>query len=89
MAVSTLKKAGLELRYISAVIPSGQSYVSKSAPAEAGYEFFMWVGCTTQNWVSYVMPEFLENPTTTFFNLNFGAVSTDSKIRAYYLVRKV
>lgn len=89
MAVSTLQKKDVVMKWVQATIPSGDNHVQISAVPDSGYEFIGWVGCTTQSWVSYVMIEFLDAQTTTAWNINFTSVEADSALRAYFLEKKI
>lgn len=89
MAVSTLQKKDIVLKWVQTAIPSGDNHIQISAVPDSGYEFLGWVGCTTQGWASYVMIEFLDVQTTTAWNSKFETVESDSALRAYFLEKKM
>ena len=89
MAVSTLPKKDIVLKWVQTSIPSGDNHIQISAVPDSGYEFLGWVGCTTQGWVSSVMIEFLDVQTTTAWNINFETVGSDSSVRAYFLQKRI
>lgn len=89
MAVSTLPKKDIVLKWVEAVIPKNDNHVAITAVPDSGYTFLSWLGCTTQGWVGYVGIEFLDTPSVDAWNLKFESVSTDSSFRAYFLQKRI
>lgn len=89
MAVSTIAKSDIRIKYKSYVVPQGSQYQRLEADdLDTGYSFLCWIYISTIGYVDYWNIEYPNRTITNAWALE-GVLPSDRTIYAYYLEKRI